>query len=120
MRACARVGGWIGWVWVVVCVCVMVFLSSPGHCCTLVYTSGTTGAPKGVMLSHDNLTWTLRRVISAPLYLCQLDRLVSYLPLSHIAAQMVDVHGACFDGCRFGCYLTPSRWLTCTVRGHTR
>lgn len=64
----------------------------PGHCCTLIYTSGTTGNPKAVMLSHDNLTWTAS-VCSTMLDFTKGERLVSYLPLSHIAAQMTDLHG---------------------------
>lgn len=66
----------------------------PNQCCTLIYTSGTTGQPKGVMLSHDNLTWTATstcrhvRLTEAPQ---SQEVVVSYLPLSHIAAQMVDI-----------------------------
>uniref|UniRef100_A0A667WLS5 Long-chain-fatty-acid--CoA ligase ACSBG2 n=1 Tax=Myripristis murdjan TaxID=586833 RepID=A0A667WLS5_9TELE len=66
----------------------------PNQCCTLIYTSGTTGQPKGVMLSHDNLTWTAF-AISRHVRLTEATQaqecVVSYLPLSHIAAQMVDI-----------------------------
>ena len=60
------------------------------QCCCLIYTSGTTGQPKGTMLSHDNLTWTAR-CTRAYLNLTSDDILLSYLPLSHSAAQMTDV-----------------------------
>jgi len=52
--------------------------------CTLVYTSGTTGPPKGAMLTHHNVVWTcesLAKVLAGQ----PGDRRLSYLPLSHIA-----------------------------------
>ncbi|KAI5100501.1 long-chain-fatty-acid--CoA ligase ACSBG1 isoform X1 [Silurus meridionalis] len=64
------------------------------QCCVLIYTSGTTGMPKGVMLSHDNITWTSHHVSRAgdmqPAEIKQ-ESIVSYLPLSHIAAQIYDL-----------------------------
>ena len=72
----------------------------PGHCCTLIYTSGTTGTPKGVMLSHDNLIWSIGSVLMSQKSLSfwgpqsvPRHTLISYLPLSHIAAQMLDIYG---------------------------
>eukprot|EP00004_Rigifila_ramosa_P017001 TRINITY_DN408_c0_g1_i1.p1 TRINITY_DN408_c0_g1~~TRINITY_DN408_c0_g1_i1.p1 ORF type:complete len:702 (+),score=155.52 TRINITY_DN408_c0_g1_i1:181-2106(+) len=68
----------------------------PGHCCTLIYTSGTTGNPKACMISHDNITWTalslFEHVLRGINFAERDEHLVSYLPLSHIAAQMIDVH----------------------------
>ncbi|XP_059952918.1 long-chain-fatty-acid--CoA ligase ACSBG1 [Mesoplodon densirostris] len=66
----------------------------PNQCCVLVYTSGTTGNPKGVMLSQDNITWTAHYGSQAgdiqPAEIQQ-EVVVSYLPLSHIAAQIYDL-----------------------------
>ncbi|XP_024860843.1 long-chain-fatty-acid--CoA ligase ACSBG2-like isoform X2 [Kryptolebias marmoratus] len=61
------------------------------ECCTLIYTSGTTGNPKGVMLSHDNITWTARTASVALNPNSKQEVIVSYLPLSHVAAQMIDI-----------------------------
>lgn len=66
---------------------------TPGNCATLIYTSGTTGPPKAVMISHDNLVWTANQVCNGGyMSLNENDRIVSYLPLSHIAAQIIDIH----------------------------
>lgn len=64
----------------------------PGHCASLIYTSGTTGPPKAVMISHDNLTWTASNIIENYVDMSHEDCVISYLPLSHIAAQLIDIH----------------------------
>ncbi len=62
-------------------------------CSTLIYTSGTTGLPKGVMLSHDNILWTTKSALSSlNLTPDNREKVVSYLPLSHVAAQMMDIY----------------------------
>ena len=65
----------------------------PGHCCALIYTSGTTGKPKAVMISHDNLIFEAATVIptSGLGGEKEEERLMSYLPLSHIAGMMLDI-----------------------------
>jgi long-chain acyl-CoA synthetase len=66
--------------------------AGPQDMATFIYTSGTTGPPKAVMLSHHNLTWTADAAIGI-VSLGPNDRLLSYLPLSHIAEQMFSIHG---------------------------
>lgn len=75
-------------------------LPKPGNCASLIYTSGTTGPPKAAMISHDNVTWTAHNICAHYMNLNHTERVVSYLPLSHIAAQLVDIFcmihlGAC-------------------------
>lgn len=63
-------------------------VTSPGDLASIVYTSGTTGRPKGVMLSHSNMVSNayggLRSVAIRPE-----DLFLSFLPLSHTLERTV-------------------------------
>lgn len=63
---------------------------TPDDVAIMVYTSGTTGPPKGAMLSHDNVVQFLKAQRQAiPQY--DTDEIVSYLPLCHVAERMMSV-----------------------------
>ncbi len=59
---------------------------------TLVYTSGTTGPPKGAQITHGNIVWTIDAV-ERMIGLRATDRTLSYLPLSHIAERVTSHFG---------------------------
>lgn len=77
---------------------------SPDDVAELVYTSGTTGNPKGVMITHRNITWGIRSFLDQfeptlrKAFNGQMPQeaktgydLISYLPLCHVAEQAVTV-----------------------------
>ncbi|MHB1142031.1 MAG: AMP-dependent synthetase/ligase [Sulfuricaulis sp.] len=73
------------------------FAVAPNDLATIVYTSGTTGRPKGVMLSHRNI---LSNVVAAmralPAYTS--DRFLSFLPLSHMFERTCGYYSAMWAG----------------------
>jgi long-chain acyl-CoA synthetase len=54
----------------------------PDDLATIVYTSGTVGRPKGVMLSHRNILWNVYALMRR-FSICPDDGFLSFLPLAH-------------------------------------
>jgi long-chain acyl-CoA synthetase len=68
----------------------LLFNLRPEEVALMVYTSGTTGPPKGAMISHANVLNMLKAMTQVlPQY--ETDETVSYLPLCHVAERMMSV-----------------------------
>jgi len=69
----------------------------PNDLATIVYTSGTTGRPKGVMLTHRNI---LSNVVAAmrALTASSSDRFLSFLPLSHMFERTCGYYSSVWAG----------------------
>jgi long-chain acyl-CoA synthetase len=70
---------------------------SPHDLCTIVYTSGTTGFPKGVELEHRNLVDLSHAAVKMHPINDQ-DSSISWLPYSHVFGRINDI----FDGLLYG------------------
>ena len=55
----------------------------PKDCAIIMYTSGSTGNPKGVLISHQNMIAAMSALVNIATFRSR-DRYIAYLPLAHV------------------------------------
>lgn len=79
---------------------------APDQVALMSYTSGTTGQPKGVMLSHTNLVETAR-IFCAVEDVRESDDFLSYLPMAWVGESLYSMTVSLVAGCSINCPESP-------------
>ncbi len=80
----------------------------PDEIAGLIYTSGTTGDPKGVLLSHGNISSNIHAIIKCFHMLHENDRTLSFLPWAHSYGQVCELHSVMHLGGSYGLAESPA------------
>ncbi|MGF1701760.1 AMP-binding protein [Photobacterium makurazakiensis] len=64
---------------------------------SIVYTSGTSGLPKGAMLTYGSFAWSAQRIVDH-IGMQEGERLFSYLPLAHITERVYILGASVMSG----------------------
>ena len=84
---------------------------------TILYTSGTTGNPKGVVLTHHNVMYEALSTLEAA-GLHERQTAISYLPLAHIAERVLGLYGPQVQGSHMHAIGDPSGLLAALGEVH--
>ncbi len=84
---------------------------------TILYTSGTTGNPKGVVLTHHNVMYEALSTLEAA-GLHERQTAISYLPLAHIAERVLGLYGPQIQGSHMHAIGDPSGLLAALGEVH--
>ncbi len=93
-------------------------IAQPDDLATVIYTSGTTGPPKGVMLDHKGVLWTAESLMNRFGFDIAGMRMVSYLPMAHIAERNTSHYAGIMQGLEVT--TCPDAGRITTYLGHSR
>jgi len=92
-------------------------LVKPGDVCNMQYTSGTTGFPKGVMLTHSNIV-NNGKIIGDRMDLSTADRMMIQVPMFHCFGMVLSMTSSMTHGATLSPlpYFSPKSSLACITQ----
>ena len=87
----------------------------PTDVCTICYTSGTTGVPKGALITHQNLVSSLGGCLHTGIAAHKDSRYLSCLPLAHVLERLMQI-SVLQEGGRIGFYQGSTLTITDDIK----